>query len=221
MDNPGYYANIPANVRYDKELSANAKLLYGELTALSNKEGYCWAGNQYFASLYGVTKVTVSTWIGQLKEGGYIDVQMQYKEGSKQILNRYIRISGEGIKENLNTSQRKPYYPIKENLKDNNTINNTSNITVNKGETSSPDTQGKFVPPTIDEVVDYCNQKMNGVDPYKFWHFYDSKGWMVGKNKMKKWQSAIATWTKQERPNDKHKRPSEAGSKWLDLNAEF
>ena len=130
MDNPGYYANIPANVRYDKELSANAKLLYGELTALSNKEGYCWAGNQYFASLYGVTKVTVSTWIGQLKERGYIDVQMQYKEGSKQILNRYIRISGEGIKENLNTSQRKPYDPIKENLKDNNTINNTSNITV-------------------------------------------------------------------------------------------
>ena len=44
-EKPNYYAIIPAEIRYDKKLTPNSKLLYGEITALANKEGYCWAGN--------------------------------------------------------------------------------------------------------------------------------------------------------------------------------
>lgn len=114
-----YYAIIPASVRYDEELTPNAKLLYGEITALCNEKGYCWASNSYFSELYKVSKVSISKWINQLVTKGYLSSDLQYKEGTKEILNRYIRIVNDPIKEKLST-------PIKEKFKDNNTvINNT------------------------------------------------------------------------------------------------
>ena len=127
----GYYAIIPANVRYDESLTPNAKLLYGEITALCNERGYCWATNGYFAELYNVSKVSVSKWIGNLKDAGYINIEMEQDGGTKQILNRYIRLVNDPIKEKLNTPQRKVNGGIKEKFKDNNTVNTTSNITVN------------------------------------------------------------------------------------------
>lgn len=52
------------------------------------------------------------------------------------------------------------------------------------------------IPPTLDEVIQYVKDNNLNVDPYQFWNFYESKGWYVGKNKMKNWHSAIATWIK-------------------------
>lgn len=77
--NPGngaYYAVIPANVRYDRELSPNAKLLYGELTSLCSSKGYCWATNDYLGGLFELSASTVSRLIGQLEERNYIRCEM-------------------------------------------------------------------------------------------------------------------------------------------------
>ena len=127
-----YYAIIPANVRYDEDLTPNAKLLYGEVTALCNEKGYCWASNSYFANLYGVSNVSISKWINQLVKNGYLTSQIEYKEGSKEILYRYLRIVNDPIKEKFNTPPTKVNDPIKEKFKDNNTVNNTYNNTFNK-----------------------------------------------------------------------------------------
>jgi hypothetical protein len=151
-----YYAIIPAIVRYDNELNGNAKLLYGELTALANEKGYCWATNQYFAELYGVSKRTISGWIGSLEKRKYIRTVLNYKENSKEVANRYIYILPfpiegnfyEGgnneldpIEKNLHTYGNKNHEelennfhtPIEENFQDNNTvINNTVNNTLDK-----------------------------------------------------------------------------------------
>jgi hypothetical protein len=56
----------------------------------------------------------------------------------------------------------------------------------------------KFKIPTINEIKVYCNERKNDVDPDKWFNFYKSKGWMVGKNKMKDWKAAIRTWEKKE-----------------------
>ena len=126
-----YYAIIPANVRYDENLTPNAKLLYGEVTALCNEKGYCWASNSYFAELYSVSNVSISKWINQLIKQGYLTSEIKYKEGSKEILYRYLRIVNDPIKEKFNTPPTKVNDPIKEKFKDNNTVNNTINNTYN------------------------------------------------------------------------------------------
>ena len=121
-DKPNYYAVLTAEVRYNKYLTPNAKLLFAEITALCNMNGQCFATNNYFAKLYGKSKTSISKWISQLATFGYITIEYTFKEGSKEIDKRYLRIVNGGIKENLKGG-------IKENFKDNNTsINNTSII---------------------------------------------------------------------------------------------
>ena len=91
-----YYAIIPAKVRYDSDLSPNAKLLYGEITALCNEKGYCWATNSYFANLYQKDISTIKRWIKQLEDKGYITRKVKYKKGGCEIETRWLQICDEG-----------------------------------------------------------------------------------------------------------------------------
>ena len=56
----------------------------------------------------------------------------------------------------------------------------------------------RFAPPTLEEVTEFCRVRGNKVDPVKFYAFYESKGWMVGKNKMKSWRAAVVTWERDD-----------------------
>lgn len=138
-----YYAIIPANVRYDKDLAPNAKLLYGEITALCNEKGYCWASNQYFADLYHSSISAVQKWVSALVKKGYINLELVYKEGTKQVLHRKLYITP-GV--NIYTTSHKNLYDpgVKnymtpgvnicvENNKDiNNTFNNKKDVYTHK-----------------------------------------------------------------------------------------
>lgn len=88
-EEPSYYATIPAPVRYDKKLKPMEKLMYGEISSLSNKWGFCIAGNTYFAKLYEVDKATVSRWIANLEKRGYIERQ-EIRNEKKQVVQRRI-----------------------------------------------------------------------------------------------------------------------------------
>ena len=75
MNKINNYAIIPSNIRYDEKLNSSEKLLYGEISALTNKYGYCNAQNKYFAELYKVTITSVSRWISHLQELEYIKIR--------------------------------------------------------------------------------------------------------------------------------------------------
>jgi hypothetical protein len=74
LEHPSYYVIIPAEVRYCKNLKSGEKLLYGEITALSNKLGYCYAKNTYLGELYDVEPTTISEWVNNLKLNGFITI---------------------------------------------------------------------------------------------------------------------------------------------------
>ena len=139
MERPGYYGILPASIRYDKNLKPMEKIMYSELTALSNKNGYCNATNSYFAELYEVGKNTVSLWISDLEKAGYIKTKLMYEAGTKNIKERRIYIS-DPITKNDDTYHEKEVdpitknddTPITKNREDNNTsINNTRLIITN------------------------------------------------------------------------------------------
>ena len=62
-------------------------------------------------------------------------------------------------------------------------------------------TRSSFQPPTLDEVVDYCRERNNGIDAQRFLDYYTANGWMVGKAKMKDWRAAVRNWERQEEPS--------------------
>ncbi len=66
----------------------------------------------------------------------------------------------------------------------------------------------RFIPPTVDEVKAYCQERHSSVDPVAFVSFYESKGWMVGKNKMRSWKSAISSWERRDGSSQAEQLPT-------------
>ena len=155
-----YYAVIPANVRYDNDLSANAKLLYGEITCLCNKEGYCWASNGYFAKLYNVSKVTVSRWITQLKEKGYIHLGFKVKDESTVEQVRTISIVNTPYQKCYGGLNKNDKPPLNKNDKDNNTSTNITRVSkmspINNGQTDE-----------LQPLIDFCNNNVEILTSFK------------------------------------------------------
>lgn len=79
-----------------------------------------------------------------------------------------------------------------------------------------------FKPPTLEEIKTYCQERGNYVDAQAFMDFYDSKGWMIGKNKMKDWKAAIRTWERKDKEkgliNKPQKKTNEDTDKIFDLS---
>lgn len=115
-----YYAIIPATVRYDKNLKPSEKLIYGEITSLTNKYGYCYATNKYFAKLYNVTIHTVSQWISHLEKLGYIHIEL-IRNTKKEIKERRIYIrDAPYVQKSTYPYVLKSTYPMYKNVQKNN-----------------------------------------------------------------------------------------------------
>ncbi|MDE7522892.1 conserved phage C-terminal domain-containing protein [Ligilactobacillus salivarius] len=143
-EKPSYYSILTADVRYNKKLNASEKLLFSEITALSNKYGYCVAGNGYFSKLYNVSDRSVTRWIKHLKELGYLKYVPIYKKDSKEVDERRLyplTNSKEPLDKNVYGGRQKCPRPLDKNVEDNitsiNNINTNNDIKENSNKSNS------------------------------------------------------------------------------------
>lgn len=142
-EKPNYYAVIPAKVRYDEELSSSQKLFYGEITALAQKEGYCWASSAYFENLYKVSKKTIYRWVKTLHDKGYIKTELVGENGIEgrkiYIIDPGTKMSG-GRRTKMSTGRRtKMSTGRRTKMSPKHTSNNNTSLTL-----SSADADGEL-----------------------------------------------------------------------------
>ena len=104
VDKPSFYAILPADVRYAEDLTSLQKILYAEITALTNKEWYCYAGNSYFAELYNKDPTRVSKTISDMQKKWYLQVS---RENESWFVRRIYVWELKELKKTIKTTCRK------------------------------------------------------------------------------------------------------------------
>lgn len=126
-NNIGYYAVIPATILYNDKLKANSKLLYAVITSLANKEGFCYASNQYLAQKLGVDQRTITRLLSELRNNKFIIMEI-IKNDNGEIIKRRIYPQDTPYGQNCRyPSSQNCLYPMDKNVEENNIITNNIN----------------------------------------------------------------------------------------------
>ena len=136
METPSYYSILTADVRYSQNISDFEKLLYSDITCLTNKRGVCTASNNYFAEAFGKSKLTISRGVSNLEKEGFITTRLIYKTDTKEVEFREIYLLSK-VTTPLDKNDNTPHIkndntPIIKNDKDNNTSNNNTSNNIKK-----------------------------------------------------------------------------------------
>jgi len=170
MEKPNYYAVIPASVRYSKEITPQQKLMYGEISALTNKYGYCFASNEYFGRLYDKTNGTISRDISNLARAGFVAVDIDKKGGNERRITLLTNMSI-ALPKMSTPITKNEHPPITKNGKYNTTsINNTFNkgdARVKKADLTTEKKEGGSTGPPIEiyrrDCLLYFQEKTNRI----------------------------------------------------------
>lgn len=170
----------------------NILLLISSLTAFT---GYCYASNSYFSKIFEIDEKTISRKIKKLEQLGYIEIT--YKRRGCEVIARHIKLTSDNsipdeTKKSLDDTQ-KNHSTSDKKVEENNISYNNSNYP-NKYISDKKENK-RFIKPTLEEIKEYCLERKNNIDAQYFLDYYDSNGWVIGKNKpMKDWKAAIRTW---------------------------
>lgn len=186
---------IPKDIWLCKELSALDRVMLAEISSLDGEEHHCTASNEYFSEFCGVGIATITRSISRLRDLGYIEISMA--EGRYRIISvlddcpgiRNEHHQNDYPNQNDEAAQSKRLAINIDNNKKEELPNGNS-----KKEKPNSTNSSRFTPPTVEEVSAYCKERSNGIDPEHFIDFYASKGWYVGRSKMKDWKAAVRNW---------------------------
>lgn len=186
---------IPREIWLSGDLSLIEKCLLVEIDSLSSLEKGCFASNAYFSEFLGVSVPTITRAIKSLSDKNIIEsktIKNRDKKG-KVASTRVIKmIKPPNQNDEATANQNDEYINTKPIIKP------VNNIVSGK----------RFIKPSIKYIREYCEERNNNIDPEYFFNYYESKGWMIGKNKMKSWKAAIATWEKREKDFKGNKKRS-------------
>lgn len=184
-----------------KDVGVNAAVLFYNIAWWIEKnkannvnfhDGDYWTYNSmkaYTEMFPFMSKKKIETAIGLLKASGYIKTGNYNAAAYDRTLWYSLADKGKCIYPHKGN----PFPPQGKPIPDINTDINTD-ILVNTKDTVGAKPRRNFVAPSVEEVSVYCKERKNGIDPQSFIDFYDSKGWMIGKNHMKDWKAAVRTW---------------------------
>jgi len=171
-------------------LSANWK--DGWFEGIKIPRGSFVSGRKKLSKEIGISEQQLRTSINHLKSTNNITIESHNKYSIITINNydKYQVINQQDNQQSTNNQPASNHNIIKE-IKE---INNKESI--------SKDIPKKvFIKPSIKEISDYCRERNNNVNPNKFYDFYESKNWMIGKNKMKDWKACVRTWEQHDKKN--------------------
>lgn len=178
---------IDNNVFKNKQLTLKGKGLLCTMLSLPDDWNFSEDG---LANLSNDGKATIRSTLKELMDFGYL-VRTRNRD-EKGILRDYVY-----------TIYEEPTcdYPTldKPTLENRNTYKELNNKELNNKKENIY-IKEKFKKPTLEEVEKYCLERKNGINAQKFIDFYESKGWMIGKNKMKDWKACVRTWENKDKP---------------------
>lgn len=187
---------------FGKILGANAIAVYVALCRHADGDQKCFPSQELLAEEIKVSKRTIIKILKQFEKHKIIEITKERYNG-KWINNTYWLLDkSEWVYPSeivsLGNQVQKMTQPSANNDKNQvqpvHTNNTHINNTHNKG--------GAFSPPSLLEVKNYCDERKNNVDAENFINFYESKGWVVGKTKMKSWRAAVRTWEGRDKKVD-------------------
>lgn len=210
------YLIIPRNILADQTLTAQEKILVSDIDSF----GEYWKTNDAISRMLSVEKRQVQRIIKRLVDNGIITVRLVHNAAENGGSRRVLRVTEE-FSHRLNVSsdlhvtsdaspmshltcppcqiRRGPHVtsdaPPMSHLTPKNTYENTYKNTYER-ENASHHRSPAFIKPTLSEVEDYVRERGFQVDSEAFYDYYESNGWRVGKNKMKKWKNAVSQWNR-------------------------
>ena len=182
---------IPIEIWQDTDLSWNEKILLMEIDSFTAKGKECYISNEYIANLLGVAERTARGYLSHLIERNLVKV-ISFDGRVRMLESNLVSCQAEWQNSARQSGEKLPHTYNK----------NTGIKEVDKS--TSYSSKVAFVKPSIDEVRAYCRERGNSVDAEAFIAYYESNGWMVGRNKMKNWRQAVITWEKRETTRKPH-----------------
>ena len=203
-----FYVIITNCVFKNKTLSLSARGLLGFLLTFSDDWEFSF---ENIVEQSGATRYEVRRTIRELQDLGFVKVVQRKSEKGKfsscsydVFENPCVEIPHTVLPHTEKPHTENPHTDFR-TLNNNNNINNNK---LNNNKDKENYTKESFHKPTFEEVEAYCQERQNGIDAEQFIDYYESKGWMIGKNKMKDWKASVRTWERNRKNKPKAIKPN-------------